>query len=263
MAGAIRHFFKQMKDNIMKQKYHTLFISDLHLDESRKEITDIFLRFLKEIAPKADALYILGDFFEAYIGDDDPSPLIRTINTALREATDAGLPIYFLPGNRDFMVGNEFSKQTGVTCIPDPTVITAYNERILLMHGDSLCTLDHKHQRFRRITSWKWLQTLFLNLPIQTRQKIGEKMRSSSQTQRPSPASQAIMDVTPSAVITAMKKHQVKRLIHGHTHRPNIHQFEIDHQNVERVVLSDWHNSGHYLVLFEDNTLQSIYYPGS
>lgn len=238
----------------------TLFISDLHLDQCRPQITATFLYFLREIAPQAEALYILGDFFETYVGDDDNSELIQTINAALLEATQSGLLIYFMPGNRDFMVGPLFSKKTGVTRLPDPTKITLYGEPILLMHGDSLCTLDSKHQRFRKITSFRWLQWLFLKLPLKTRQNIGHKMRASSQTQQ-SGVDSSIMDVTQSAVICAMQKHGVQRLIHGHTHQCATHQFKINGISAQRIVLDAWHTKGSYLSMRENKEIAMTVIP--
>ena len=217
---------------------HILFISDLHLTANEPLITQHFFYFLEHIAPHAEALYILGDFFESYIGDDDPDPFIPTIITALKKVSDAGLPIFFMPGNRDFLLGKRFAKQAGIQRIPDPFVTSLYGKSTLLMHGDFLCIDDKGHQRFRRITGNKLLQALFLLLPISFRQKLARQLRDESQ-QYNQVKSAEIMDVNENAVNQAIEKNHAILLIHGHTHKPMITE--------KRIVLGAWHEKGNYL----------------
>jgi len=194
----------------------TLFISDLHLDSQHPEITDTFFYFLEHIAPDAKALYILGDLFEVYIGDDDNSPFMQSITDKLAQFTKTGPPTYVMHGNRDFLIRKKFAKKTGVILIPDPTVITPNNQKILLMHGDSLCTLDIAHQRSRRY-SHNWLvQTLCLLLPLKVRKHVATKLRIKSSASNQTKTSD-IMDVTQSAVEAEMQIHQSKLAERAHT----------------------------------------------
>lgn len=225
---------------------HTLFISDLHLAANEPVITERFFYFLEHIAPYSDALYILGDFFESYIGDDDPNPFIATIAAALKKTTEAGLPIFFMPGNRDFLVGKQFAKKTGIQRIPDPTVISLYEKPTLLMHGDLLCIDDKNHQRFRKITGNKIMQTVFLALPISFRQKFARQLRDESQ-QYNQIKSAEIMDVNEQAVRCAIEKNEAVRLIHGHTHKPMMTE--------KRIVLGAWHDKGNYLRVDKDGKI--------
>lgn len=225
----------------------TLFISDLHLSATRPDMTACLLDFLRIEARGADALYILGDLFEFWIGDDDPSALHALIAAAFYDLSQSGVPIYFVHGNRDFLLGKAYAQRAGMELLGDPVVITLYGERALLMHGDLLCTLDTGYQRFRRITSWRWLRWLFLHLPLTRRQAIAAKMRANSQ-QENSYKAQSIMDVTDEAVRAVMREHDCALLIHGHTHRPAIHRVEIDGQPARRIVLGDWFEQGSVLV---------------
>lgn len=221
----------------------TLFISDLHLDSTQPDITHTFFYFLDHIARGADALYILGDFFENYIGDDNDDPFIQTIIRALARFTATGTPVFFMPGNRDFLLGQSFADRAGITLIPDPTVITLYGQTILLMHGDQLCTDDKNHQRFRRFSRNRFVQTLFLSLPLSYRKKCADQLRKKSM-QYNQRKSAEIMDVNQGAVTAALKKYGTKKLIHGHTHRPLITE--------NRVVLDAWHTHGNYLKIEAD-----------
>ncbi len=220
-----------------------LLISDLHLEEQRPDITRAFLFFLQDRAAHADALYILGDFFEAWIGDDAMTPFQRSIADALRQLSDGGTRIYLMHGNRDFMIGKAFCREAGCTLLADPSVVELRGERVLLMHGDSLCTRDVAYMRLRC-----WLRNplvLFIlrNLPLATRHRLGRKLRKESRMQTRQKAAD-IVDVTPDEVLRLMHEHGVQRLIHGHTHRPARHQLHIDGQPAERIVLGDWDSQG-------------------
>ncbi|KKI47099.1 UDP-2,3-diacylglucosamine hydrolase [Obesumbacterium proteus] len=222
----------------------TLFIADLHLSEQEPAITAGFLRFLQRDAYQADALYILGDFFEYWIGDDDPQPLHREIATALRDLTASGVPCYFIHGNRDFLIGKRFAQECGMTLLPQETLLALYGHRILIMHGDTLCIDDEDYQRYRRKVHNPLIQTLFLWLPLRTRLNIAAKMRDRSQMTN-GDKSDAIMDVNPHAVIEALERNQAEWLIHGHTHRPAIHDISMPNGKLaKRAVLGAWHYQG-------------------
>ena len=222
----------------------TFFISDLHLDDSHPEIAQIFFRLLKQAEKEAEALYILGDFFEAWIGDDDLSSFNLSIMNALKSATDNGLPIFIMHGNRDFLLGKKFMRATGCVLLPDEYVLNLYGVPTLLMHGDLLCTQDVKYLKFRK-RSRKWiLQKIFLLKKLKTRQKIAADYREKSKA-HVSTLSDNIMDVTPDEVLRVMAKHQVLHLIHGHTHRQAVHELS---ERATRTVLGAWHTDGNVLV---------------
>lgn len=222
----------------------TLFIADLHLSEQEPAITAGFLRFLQRDAYQADALYILGDFFEYWIGDDDQQLLHREIAEALRDLTASGVPCYFIHGNRDFLIGKRFAQECDMTLLPQETLLTLYGHRILIMHGDTLCIDDKDYQRYRRKVHNPLIQTLFLWLPLRTRLNIAAKMRDRSQMTN-GDKSDAIMDVNPHAVIEALERNHAEWLIHGHTHRPAIHDISMpDGKLAKRAVLGAWHYQG-------------------
>ncbi|MGL6348346.1 MAG: UDP-2,3-diacylglucosamine diphosphatase [Aeromonas sp.] len=225
----------------------TLFISDLHLCVQRPDMTAALVRFLEQDASGADALYILGDLFEFWIGDDDPNPLHQQVAAALLALSQQHVPIYFIHGNRDFMLGQQFAKQAGMTLLGDPCVIELYGERVVLSHGDLLCTHDEGYQKFRRITQLKWLRWLFLRLPLARRLAISHKIRGQSQ-QENAYKSREIMDVTPAAVDQMLRDHDCRMMIHGHTHRPAIHDFTVAGQSARRIVLGDWFSQGSVLI---------------
>lgn len=224
----------------------TLFIADLHLSPARPDITAAFLRFMAEDAPRADALYILGDLFEFWIGDDEPCPLHARVAEACRACVEQGTPVYFVRGNRDFLLGEEFAGRAGLTLLPEQQVVELYGRPVLIMHGDTLCIDDLDYQRFRRITHWPWLQWLFRRLPLRWRIKIANRTRSTSQHANQT-KSMRLMDVTQLEVERQMAQHQVDLLIHGHTHRPAIHHFTVNGRAARRIVLGDWYTQGSVL----------------
>lgn len=227
----------------------TLFISDLHLDEHHPAATQIFLSLLTSCdAASVDAIYILGDLFEAWIGDDDDTAFHRTIIQALHTLTSRGIPVYFLPGNRDFLIGKKFLKATGCKKLPDEARIMLYGKPVLLMHGDTLCTQDLAYLAWRKKSRNPILYTLlFLILPLSLRRQFANKMRKKSAHYTQS-VRKEIMDVTQNEVERVMKKHDTHFLIHGHTHRPDIHHFSTDGMNYTRIVLGAWHSEGSVLV---------------
>lgn len=236
-------------------KSHTLFISDLHLEEEKPLITSCFFNFMKYQAPKADAIYILGDFFEAWIGDDNQSVFNRQIIEALRKLIEKGPPIYFMRGNRDFLIGKKFAAAANTILLKDPTVILLYDKSILLMHGDSLCTLDHKHQIYRRNVTKPWIEKLMLSLPLSLRRKLAKGIRKKSRNHSRYLSFEA-QDVTNEEVKRVIQRYNVELLIHGHTHRPAIHNLTVDQKPVQRIVLGAWHKSGSVLRYFNDGQFE-------
>lgn len=231
-----------------------LFISDLHLSEERPAITRAFFNFLDNQARDADALYILGDFFEVWVGDDDDAPFARTIVERLREYRDTGTPLYFMHGNRDFLVGQQFAQATGAVLLTDPTVIELHGTPILLMHGDSLCTKDTEYMAFRQqARSSQWQQGL-LSQPLEARRALAMQLRQQSKSMN-SLKAEDIMDVTAEEVLKEMEAHKVRTLIHGHTHRPARHAIEVNGQAAERIVLGDWGTDLWWIELFNNGEL--------
>ncbi|WP_312773292.1 UDP-2,3-diacylglucosamine diphosphatase [Atlantibacter hermannii] len=237
----------------------TLFIADLHLSTEEPAITAGFLRLLEGEARTAEALYILGDLFEAWIGDDDPNPLHAAVAAAIRALVESGVPCYFIHGNRDFLIGKRFARQSGMTLLPAEKVLTLYGERVLIMHGDTLCTDDVGYQRFRAKVQQRWLQTLFLSLPLFIRQRIAAKMRAGSKASNQT-KSDAIMDVNQQAVSEVMHQHHVRHLIHGHTHRPAIHDLQIEGHPARRYVLGAWHQEGS-MIKASENGIELLFFP--
>ena len=225
----------------------TLFISDLHLDAVRPEITELFLKFLKEEARRASSLYILGDFFEAWIGDDDDDPHHARVMAGLKELTAGGVPVSLMHGNRDFLIGGGFAARTGVKLLPEPTVLDLYGTPTLLMHGDTLCTDDKEYQMVRRMLRDPAWQKDYLSKSLTERRAIAAHAREQSKLHTASKA-EYIMDVNHKAVEDAMRKHGVTRMIHGHTHRPAVHRHTIDGRDLERIVLGDWYEQSSKLV---------------
>ena len=227
----------------------TLFISDLHLDGTRPDISAQFLEFLEREAQRAQALYILGDLFEAWIGDDDPDPDKRRVIAGLRAVTDAGVKTFLIHGNRDFLIGRRFCRETGIELLADGTVIDLYGRRVLLMHGDLLCIDDHAYQRLRRIVRNPLVQFVMRRLTLRQRQRLAERMREGSKEHIASMdiAAPQIMDVNQDEVRRTFARYGVDCIIHGHTHRPAVHELQIDGHKAVRIVLGDWYEQGSVL----------------
>jgi len=224
----------------------TYFIADLHLAQNRPDITACFLRFLKHDAIQAQSLYILGDLFEAWIGDDDDSPYLATIAKALTTLSSFGTNIYYIHGNRDFLLGEKYAKKSAMTLLPEVDLIDLYGQKAVIMHGDTLCTRDIAYQKFRlKSRSW-WWQTLIKSLPLFVRKKIAADYRKKS-TAATATKSQDIMDVTPDEVVNCLEAYQSQLLIHGHTHRPAIHNLIANNKKAKRIVLGDWYEQGAWL----------------
>jgi UDP-2,3-diacylglucosamine hydrolase len=225
----------------------TLFISDLHLCHERPEINALFFRFLSERVLGSDALYILGDLFEYWAGDDDlAEPLHAEIAEALRQVSDSGVPLHFMHGNRDFLVGPEFARVTVARLLQDPMIVDLYGIPTLLMHGDTLCTDDVKYQTFRtQVRDPAW-QKDFLAKPLAVRKAMIENVREQSAREVKEKPPE-IMDVNLDAVAEAFRRSGCSRMIHGHTHRPARHVHEVDGRSCERLVLTDWYERGGYL----------------
>ena len=221
------------------------FISDLHLQESRPDITKAFLGFLENTAYKAERLYILGDLFEAWIGDDDQNNFISEIQAALLK-TNKTTKIFFLHGNRDFLIGTEFASSSGLEILNDPTIEEMFGNRVLLMHGDLMCIEDHDYQAFRKTSrDAKW-QDEFLNKSIEERREIAHNLRAISK-EATGIKKEEIMDVSKAEVIRTMEESSINLLIHGHTHRPKSHKIKVNDQPAERIVLGDWDAYGWYI----------------
>ena len=233
-----------------------LLISDLHLEEQRPDITRAFLHFLQTRARQAEALYILGDFFEVWVGDDGMSPFQHDIARALRELSDAGTRIFLMHGNRDFLIGPAFCRAAGCTLLKDPSIVRLNGEPVLLMHGDSLCTLDVGYMKLRRLLRNPLSLFILRNLPLTTRRKLARKLRSESRAQTRMKARE-IIDVTPDEVPRIMAEHGVRTLIHGHTHRPAEHALEVNGQSARRIVLGDWDSQGWALQIDEQGLHQA------
>jgi len=224
----------------------TLFISDLHLDAARPHIVELFTRFIAAGARAAEALYILGDLFESWIGDDDDSPLALQVAQSLYALKQSGVPVFFMHGNRDFLLGEAYAKRAGMTLLDDPTVIEFGGQPTLLMHGDTLCTDDAAYQEFRAVVRNPDWQKQFRARSLSERHAFAAQARAES-VKHTAGAKPEIMDVNQAAVLAAMRKHGVRTLIHGHTHRPATHRFEFDGQVAERIVLGDWYEQSSVL----------------
>jgi len=231
----------------------TLFISDLHLDPSRPAITALFLDFLRGEARQAEALYILGDLFEAWIGDDTPSPAADAAAVALRELADAGVPVFFIRGNRDFLLGEDYARRAGMQILPDPCVIQLYGKPVLLQHGDLLCTDDTAYQAFRTQTRDPAFIAQFLSQPLEARIAFAQKARAASQAHQSEMKEgdraqfETVTDVAPAEVVATFRRYGVDTMIHGHTHRPAVHEVQVGDASCTRIVLGDWYEQGSVL----------------
>ncbi|AGO15592.1 UDP-2,3-diacylglucosamine hydrolase [Glaesserella parasuis ZJ0906] len=200
------------------------------------------MQFMTEKAPLAEAVYILGDLFDFWIGDDEQSPLIDTVKHAIRQLTDQGVPCYFIHGNRDFLIGKDFAKATGMILLPDYQLIDLYGKKTLICHGDTLCIDDIKYQQFRQKVHQKWRQWLFLCLPLKLRIHIAQKIRAKSRADKQQKSAE-IMDVNPEFTAQIVDNYQAEWLIHGHTHRQAVHfdqNFAKSDRLFTRIVLGDW-----------------------
>jgi UDP-2,3-diacylglucosamine hydrolase len=224
-----------------------LFVSDVHLDASAPEATGQFLAFLADHATRAEALYILGDLFEAWIGDDDEEAERARVCQGLRSLTASGVPCFLLHGNRDFLIGAGFESRTGVRVLADPIVADVDSERVLVTHGDALCTDDHAYQELRAIVRTPRWKQRFLALPLSVREQLAVEARAGSKT-HVSRTVPYVMDVNPAAVEAAFRATGVDVMIHGHTHRPGVHEVRIDGRIARRIVLGAWYEQGSYLV---------------
>lgn len=226
---------------------HTLFISDLHLSEDHAHITQLFLNFARNTAPQADALYILGDLFEYWAGDDDRNaPFHRQIISAMREVSRLGTPVFIMHGNRDFLMDEQLAQECHATMLPDPTLIDLYGTPTLLTHGDALCTDDKEYQAFRKQVREPVWRNNFLAQPLAQRKAQIEQLRKMSEVQKQTKAMD-IMDVNLAAVAELFRNHHYPRMIHGHTHRLKHHLHEVDGKACERWVLGDWQQTGNVL----------------
>ncbi len=229
----------------------TLFISDLHLDQKRPHIVAAFCRFLQDNS-NVDALYILGDLFEYWIGDDDPAVGLELAIEAIQKFSETGTPVYFIHGNRDFLIGKRFSKQTHCKILQEETVIDLYGTPTLIMHGDTLCTDDIAYQKYRTKARNPFIKKTLSMLSVKQRLKIAERLRNKSKSatqEKP----EEIMDVNQQTVENTMQKHNVDCLIHGHTHRPGEHEFTLNGAKYKRIVLGDWYERGSVLICTPEN----------
>jgi UDP-2,3-diacylglucosamine hydrolase len=224
-----------------------LFVSDVHLDTSAPAAVDQFVEFLRTHAAGAEALYILGDLFESWVGDDETDADKQRVCDALLALTRSGVACFVIHGNRDFLLGHDFCERTGSRLLTDPVIAELDGERVLLTHGDALCTDDHAYQELRSIVRKAPWQRRFLALPLADRELLANQARAGSKehTSRTIPT---IMDVNSAAVESAYRASGVRRMIHGHTHRPGIHDTMVDGTPAQRIVLGAWYEQGSYLV---------------
>ncbi|ALN61872.1 UDP-2,3-diacylglucosamine hydrolase [Lysobacter antibioticus] len=241
----------------------TLFISDLHLDAERPQITDLFGRFVRNEAYGADALYILGDLFEAWVGDDDPSETGAFVARELKALADCGVPVYFIRGNRDFLLGQDYARRAGMTILPDPAVVSLYDHPTLIGHGDLLCTDDVAYQQFRAQTRHPAWQAQFLAQPLAARLAFAQQARAASKAHqaglRDEGRMETITDVSPATVADTFARYGIDRMIHGHTHRPAVHELDVAGRACRRIVLGDWYEQGSVLRVDRDGArLQTL-----
>ncbi|UJX24549.1 UDP-2,3-diacylglucosamine diphosphatase [Pseudoalteromonas sp. CF6-2] len=229
----------------MKQSY---FIADLHLTENRPDITTAFFDFLdnKIINDDVDALYILGDFFEVWVGDDYQTDLSKSVAARLGLVSESGTEVFFIHGNRDFIMREGYAKSASMTLLPEQVVIDLYGTPTVILHGDEMCTQDVEYQKFRKKSRGWWWPKLMLAMPLWYRKKIARNAREKSKQSQAGKALE-ILDVTEDAVLAMFEKHQVANMIHGHTHRPNVHHYRVNNKTLTRTVLGDWYEQGSYL----------------
>ncbi len=231
----------------------TLFISDLHLDRERPGIVTLFAEFIDKQARDADALYILGDLFEYWVGDDQPTHGLEPAIEALQSLKSV-TPVFFIQGNRDFLVSDGFAQRTGLKLLPDSVIIDLYDRTALLLHGDTLCSDDVDYQQLRELLRDSAWQQQFLSQPVSDRLAQALALREKSMAET-SGKTEAIMDVNQQRVEAELRKHRANLMIHGHTHRPGRHRFELDGEPVERIVLGDWYQKGNVLIVTPDDLI--------
>jgi len=222
---------------------NTLFISDLHMEADRPDIADQFLRFLETEALNADALYILGDLFESWVGDDDPNAHYAWVKQGLKKLTRKDVPVYFMHGNRDFMIGDDFATETGVQILDDPVCIDCHDQRVLLSHGDAYCTDDVEYQAIRKMTRDPQWQAMMLSKSLKERLAFAEQARAASLAHGGN-IDEVISDVNADAIQQAFVTARVSTMLHGHTHRPAVHDLVVAGQPAQRIVLGDWYEQG-------------------
>jgi UDP-2,3-diacylglucosamine hydrolase len=231
----------------------TLFISDLHLDAERPQTTALFLEFLQREAMSADALYIIGDLFEAWVGDDDPSELATQVADGLRAVSSAGVPVFFIRGNRDFLLREDYARRCGMRILPDPSVIDLYGKPVLILHGDLLCTSDVAYQAFRAQTRNPAWQEQMLSQPLAVRIGFAQQARAASAAHQGGMKDgdraqyETLTDVTPEEVESTFARYGIDAMIHGHTHRPAVHDLQVNGRPCQRIVLGDWYEQGSVL----------------
>ena len=237
------------------KKQVTYFIADLHLAQNRPDITACFLSFLENDAIDAEKLYILGDLFELWFGDDFKSPLNDQVANALTQLAHSGTEVLFIHGNRDFVLGKDYANSAAMTLLPEKTTVDLYGQKALIMHGDTLCTRDVDYQKFRKKSRTWWWMGLVTNLPLWYRKRLAEGYREKSKSAQQT-KSLDIMDVTPSEVVSELEAYNCQLMIHGHTHRPDVHHIEANGNPAKRIVLGDWYEQGAWLkVTPEEMTL--------
>ncbi|MEE9452657.1 MAG: UDP-2,3-diacylglucosamine diphosphatase [Gammaproteobacteria bacterium] len=237
----------------------TLFISDLHLSPQRPHLSQLFFKFLQQQAPQADTLYILGDFFNIWIGDDDTSAFHRSISEPLKALAATGVTIYIMVGNHDFLLGKKFCQASGCTLLPDPAIIDLYGHKTLLKHGDDLCVEDKRYLRYRKIARSWLIRNFYLTLPIRLRRSMANKIRSISKNNK-KVHQQGISDIPREMIPITLAKHQVQQFIHGHTHRPAIHYLFNSSQPQRHIVLSDWGKTGNFCMAEPNGEMRLAYF---
>ena len=223
----------------------TIFISDLHLDKDRPKVIRYFIDFLNNLESDIESLYILGDFVEYWVGDDDPGDGLEEVFSSIKKKSNS-IPIYFMHGNRDFMISEKFCNQHGMKFLKDPTKIKLHGKKILLMHGDTLCIDDIEYQKFRTMVRSPLWQNEMLKKSLEERINLAKMLRAKSLSETGT-KDEVIMDVNNDEVISQLKKHNVDMIIHGHTHRPNIHKIISENKECKRIVLGDWYDKSFIL----------------
>jgi len=243
--------------NLGDDRLNALLISDLHLDTNTPILTEILVKFLRSQARSVPALFLLGDIFEAWVGDDDDSKLVDDIAAELRAVADSGTAVYFMHGNRDFLLGQQYAERAGMALIDDPSVFRLGGIETLLTHGDRYCSTELEYQKFRRESRMPEWKAAILACPLDIRRALAQKLRQESITSQQAKlmAGESLADVVDAEVIKDLNEFHVKRVIHGHTHRPREHEHVLaDGSVAERIVLADWRSSGEALEVRENGT---------